>query len=144
MRLIGFFKELDPRNPAVYTEELSNPGAEQPDYPKSDVVRYLSAGYPILDVMEGTSDVIGSAFRVPGGSSVVSDGTFAWRVDLEHYVQHYEIPLPVEFVSFMRENGFLIPRLSQSRLVEISISVNELLGFHVDPGAAPRNERSSN
>ncbi|MFD9715499.1 hypothetical protein [Streptomyces sp. NPDC059076] len=136
---MGFFKEMIAGDSPIYRESVPRERGSATIYPPDDVIQYLNAGYPILDVMEGTVDVIGGAFQVPGGSSVLSDGVFVWRMDLAFYVRQYEIPLPVDFVTFMRENDFAVPRVTQGDLIEISTAVTNQLGFRAAPGAAPRS-----
>lgn len=102
------------------------------------MVDYLTSGHPILDLMEVTSDLIEGKFQSPGGSSVMTDGEYAWRVDLVEYVRHYRIDLPKEFVQWVESNSYQVPGVARQHLIDISVSVNEILGFGVDPGAAPR------
>jgi hypothetical protein len=98
-------------------------------YPQGRVVRYLLAGHPVLDVMEGTADVIADVFRVPGGSSVLTDGTHFWRLDLASYVQHHTLPLPREFTDAMTENGFEMPSVAREKMIAISLEISYLLRF---------------
>ncbi|MFF3498917.1 hypothetical protein [Streptomyces sp. NPDC003247] len=83
--------------------------------------------------------MIGNAFRVPGGSSVLTDGCFTWRLDLASYVQHHSIALPQEFLTFIEGNEFRVPPLEQEQLIEITLLVNRVLGFRTDPGAGPHS-----
>ncbi|MCX4664858.1 hypothetical protein OG711_20985 [Streptomyces uncialis] len=139
MRTVGFFREMSKTDSPVYTETLPKARAEASDYSRRDVFQYLNAGYPVLDVMESTTDLIGGAFHVPGGPSVLTDGTFIWRTDLAPYVQHYAIELPADFVDFMKLNRYIIPQVPQNALIEIAYSVSSMLGFRHDPGAAPQS-----
>jgi hypothetical protein len=130
MKAVGFFRELSSDNSLAYEPTLSDIAATGDTcYPQDLVVRYLLAGHPVLDVMEGTGDVIGGTFRVPGGSSVLTDGTYFWRLDLASYVQHHTIPLPRDFTDAMAENGFEVPSVPRERLIAVSLEVNDLLGF---------------
>lgn len=52
----------------------------------------------ILPYMEYTTDQIGHLFGVSGGSAILSDGTFYWRLDAAEYVEFYGIALPREFL----------------------------------------------
>jgi hypothetical protein len=94
------------------------------------MVNYLKSGYPILDVMELTTDFIDGAFRVPGGSSVLTDGYFVWRADLASYVERYHIDLPQEFLDAVHNYGYRIPPVQHEVLLNMSIKVSQALGFH--------------
>uniref|UniRef100_A0AAU2A0P4 Uncharacterized protein n=1 Tax=Streptomyces sp. NBC_00093 TaxID=2975649 RepID=A0AAU2A0P4_9ACTN len=50
---------------------------------------YLDAGHVLIDVMEAGHDAItGRAHRHSlGCSSLVTDGTWLWRLDFPHYVE---------------------------------------------------------
>lgn len=77
------------------------------------------------------------SFRVPGGSSLVSDGRFVWRADLSAYVETYNIDLPPHFIYFVVENGFSVPSASLQNLLSVSAAAERALGFQVDGGAGP-------
>ncbi|MBD0422940.1 hypothetical protein H0H10_27935 [Streptomyces sp. TRM S81-3] len=102
--------------------------------------RYLTSGHPVLDVTELTTDAIGNRFRVPGGSSVLTDGTHAWRADLAHYVNHYSIALPAEFTQFMDKHGYRVPQVTRKKLIDISMDVTRFLGFRADAGSRRRGD----
>lgn len=141
MEMVGFYREMDPGNPDLFRESILGKVRNQASYPKSEVMNYLESGYEIFDIMEGTSDVINGLFRVPGGSSLVSDGRFVWRADLSKYVEHYNLELPEHFISFLSENSFSLPDASDEALLSVSTAASEALGFRVVRGAGPR-ERS--
>ncbi|MET8290091.1 hypothetical protein ABZV80_33470 [Streptomyces sp. NPDC005132] len=46
-----------------------------------------------------SEDVLGSKFSRSGGTGIMSDGRFFWRLDAADYVQHYGIELPEEFIA---------------------------------------------
>lgn len=121
----------------LYKSGIVSPGSGV-NYPTAEVSQYLRSGYPVLDVMELTTDKIGGAFRVPGGSSVLTDGSHVWRLDLASYVQYHSIQLPQEFLDFMRDHRYRIPDVNQETLVEISVVVNRELSYRTDPAAGPR------
>ncbi|MFC5070942.1 hypothetical protein ACFPN0_04975 [Kitasatospora cinereorecta] len=135
MEMIGFFQEMHSGGSEVFHESIKGKVRSQTSYPKSKIVGYLQSGYPIFDIMETTSDVIEKSFQIPGGSSLMSDGQFVWRLDLAAYVETYNIDLPSRFLSFVIENEFSVPSVSRQRLLTISIAAGNALGFHVDGGA---------
>ncbi|WP_369204187.1 hypothetical protein [Streptomyces sp. PU-14G] len=138
MKPIGFFRELEPSMPHAYNASLDEALRQATFYDRERVCLYLRSGYPVLDVMESTEDVVNKSFRVRGGSSILTDGESIWRADLESYVSTYQIALPDGFTSFVEDNELdAVPRVSREQLIDISLKVNKLLGFHPSPGADP-------
>ncbi|MBB4891701.1 hypothetical protein FHS39_000701 [Streptomyces olivoverticillatus] len=138
MQSVGFFRELEPDNPSTFKEPIKDSLQCDVSYAREDVARYLDGGHPIFDIMESTVDVIGNVFRVPGGSSVMTDGEFVWRTDLSSYVTRYSIRLPEEFLKFMQEKQFKVPDVPRTRLLELSLAVGRMLNFRDNPGAGPQ------
>ncbi|MCS0601187.1 hypothetical protein NX794_08075 [Streptomyces sp. LP11] len=68
-----------------------------------------------------------------GGSSVLTDGDFAWRADLPAYVAHHHIALPDDFVSTARAHTYRIPQVARQKLLDISLGVSRELGFRSGP-----------
>jgi hypothetical protein len=140
MKMVGFYREMDSSNPETFHETLRENVNNPPNYSREMVKNYLDSGYPIFDVTETTVDVIAGSFRVPGGSSLLSDGIFVWRVDLSMYVERYGVTLPEDFVSFMSANDYSMPPASRESLLTVSIAAGQAIGFRVDEGAAPAKE----
>ncbi len=63
---------------------------------------YLRSGQMVLAWMEQTTDVISGQFSVAGGSAILSDGKFFWRLDTADYVEAYGVQLPDEFIRHAR------------------------------------------
>ncbi|MGW2437548.1 hypothetical protein ACWCY1_12620 [Streptomyces goshikiensis] len=137
MEMVGFYSEMQPEPRGVFHESIRDKVRREAPYPKAEIRKYLEAGYPIFDIMEATQDVIGGSFTVAGGSSLLSDGRFVWRVDLPNYVDTYNLELPGEFLSFAAEHAFSVPAASHEALLGISVAAGRALGFRVDTGAAP-------
>ncbi|MGW0412330.1 hypothetical protein ACWERI_27760 [Streptomyces collinus] len=129
MKLIGFYREMDPKYAPSWGGSVPPPESGAGSYSVQDIVGYLKSGYPILDVMELTTDVIGGAFRVPGGSSVLTDGQYVWREDLAWYVERYNIDLPQDFLEIARRHGFRTPPADHEALLNLSLEVSRALGF---------------
>jgi hypothetical protein len=138
VKLIGFFREVPYGEKETGKESLFEAAQNRGDYDTASVTAYLTSGHPILDVMEVTSDSLGGKFHSPGGSSIATDGEYAWRLDLAEYVRHYRINLPQDFIQWMEDNSYEIPEVTRKRLIDISTSVNQLLGFDASPGTTPR------
>ncbi|MGY1454361.1 hypothetical protein [Streptomyces sp. SS8] len=144
MKFIGFFREMHHEGKEAERESVLEAIQIQGDYNTADMTSYLASGHPILDIMEVTSDLIGGKFQSPGGSSVMTDGEYAWRADLVEYVKHYRINLPQDFIQWVDEKYYKVPEVSQQRLIDISISVNQFLGFKAAPGAGPQRKGEEN
>lgn len=138
MQSVGFFREMEPGNPMTFSESIKDSLGQRGTYNAEQVATYLESGHPVFDITETTADVVGEKFRVPGGSSVVSDGQYVWRIDLPAYVRSYLIALPSDFLEFMAANRFEIPDVPREQLYQISLRVGEMLDFRADPGAEPR------
>ncbi|WP_406102575.1 hypothetical protein OG698_09380 [Streptomyces sp. NBC_01003] len=108
--LLGFYDELDNRcgQPNGSIGDAVQPVGE-PD--EMDLVAYLDAGHALIDVMEGGRDVItGSAHRHSAGcSSLVTDGSWLWRLDFPHYLETHHVSLPGAFIEHVRSLNYQMP-----------------------------------
>lgn len=80
---------------------------------------YLSSGAIVLALMEQTTDVIGSVFKVLGGSAILTDGVYYWRRDTASYVERYQVALPDDFVEHMRALNWTCPEVRVERITQI-------------------------
>ena len=78
------------------------------------LARYLREAPMVIPWMEYTSDLVGDSFGVSGGSAIVSDGTYFWRLDAAEYVETYGFELPAEFVDHARSFEFRVPEPASS------------------------------
>ncbi|MFF7241797.1 hypothetical protein [Streptomyces collinus] len=129
MNLVGFYQEMDHGYLDAWGGPMPAPESGAGKYSVRDVVTYLRSGYPVLDVMELTTDVIGGDFRVPGGSSVLTDMRFVWREDLAWYVERYRIELPQPLLDRAQEESFRAPSVDPAALLDLSHEVSRVLGF---------------
>jgi len=86
---------------------------------RAPIARYLRAGATTLAIMEYSGDVLDGAFEGPGGSAVLTDGTYYWRRDTADYVEHYGIGLPEEFLRHGRSLGWVARPLSQEDILAL-------------------------
>jgi hypothetical protein len=121
-----------------------------PEAERPAIASYLRAGEMILAYMEGTSDVLGAfpkprleklytsvdileivggAFAVSGGSAILTDGTYYWRLDTADYVEHYGVGLPEDFLRHGRSLGWSMPPMSP----EDALAVDRYLMKHALP-----------
>jgi len=76
---------------------------------KSAVVAYLRAGKVLVASPGFVPDVFNPTGKSAGSLSVRTDGRFAWKSVLAHYVDVYDLELPNEFVEHMVRQRFQIP-----------------------------------
>jgi hypothetical protein len=86
---------------------------------RNDVAKYLRSGTIILPIMEYTTDVLGDAFGVSGGSAVLSDGKFYWRRDAAEYVALYGIAIDAVAIEHMHARSWVAPELSPDTIADV-------------------------
>ena len=101
MKALGLISELDGTRLAnlpslVQISQKLDPAVKQA------VLEYLSRGTTFFDVMEATPDPLSVGKSISGGSSLVTDGFWVWRLDLINYVSAHNIELPDEFIQTAR------------------------------------------
>lgn len=114
MRVIGVFKELEPQAELLPGfNELRN--SLNPEV-RGRVAKYLSGGVPVFDVMGASRDPENPEHFIPGGPSLISDGEWVWRNDLQYFVANYGIGLPEEFVRKAMAGNI---KLNESEIIAI-------------------------
>lgn len=83
------------------------------------VAAYLRSGTLALALMEYTTDVIDGAFGVSGGSGILTDGTYYWRVDAADYVDLHGVALDDELLAWMELQGWRAPEVPAGELAAI-------------------------
>jgi len=78
-----------------------------------------------FDQLESTRDMLDDAFRVAGGSAVLTDGTYYWRLDAAEYVERYGVGLPGDFLSHGRRLHWLIPRTDPEEVLRVDRFLSE-------------------
>jgi hypothetical protein len=111
---MGFFEELG-RAPH-YHGSIRDAARPEAGSDEADVLAYLRASYPLLDVPSSPEDVISGDTKIPGGDGLATDGTWIWRIDLPYYVERYHLALPDEFREHAKQQGYQVPVLSSAEL----------------------------
>ena len=128
--LLGFYDELDDRSaqPNGPIRDAVRPVGE-PD--EGELVAYLDGGHVLLDVMEGGVDVLtGSPHRhSPGCSSLMTDGSWLWRLDFPHYVETHHVALPAAFVEHVRGLRYRMPTIAVARFAPHYDETMPLVGW---------------
>ena len=87
---------------------------------------YLDSGVTAIDIMEASQDPLSVSTFIPGGPSLVSDGTWVWRKDLSYFVRNYLVWLDEHFVSHVLHSGTSMPEvLVVSKCSEIKRAYQE-------------------
>lgn len=97
MKMLGFLRDLEPRATAPLPT-ISELREKLPTERVAGVVAYLQAGEIVSDAMGVFVDPLDPSAYVLGGAGLQTDGVWAWRQDLWHYVSRYRIGLPEEFL----------------------------------------------
>ena len=97
MKALGFFAEVEPSTDAL--PRLSDLAGKLDPAVKPLLLQYLAHGTPIFDAMEATPNPLDAGNFVPGGSSLITDGEWVWRLDLSNYISAHALGLPADFIA---------------------------------------------
>ncbi|GID72310.1 hypothetical protein Ade02nite_09510 [Paractinoplanes deccanensis] len=96
---------------------------ELPDAPQ--VVAYLNAGHPLIDMMDIEDDPLEPGRQVLNGSSILTDGEWLWRLDFGYYVRRHRVVVPPELLASIREHDYVVPDASVERLTELAATAEK-------------------
>ena len=111
---------------AENADELRRRAGEIPDGEREKIAEYLRSGTPVIALMGFSEDVLGSKFSRSGGTAIMSDGRFFWRLDAADYVEHYGIGLPEEFIAHGTARQWIAPTLSRDEVIDVDDRLGEL------------------
>lgn len=117
---VGFFVELDPGRAELASGSIHDALKTDPMRDASLLATYLESGIVVIDMMEATKDVVGGSNYITAGSSIKTDGTWIWRVDLAYYLRNYNLELPFEFAQQIRSRSYLVPSLTHDEIVAVA------------------------
>ena len=103
---VGFFREMrhgEPGDPSLAAERAAAPRPHQ-----DELADYLAAGHHYIGSPGMVTDVIDGK-TVIGSPDYLTDGTYVWPADAEHYVRTYNVRLPDDFVAHAAARGFAMP-----------------------------------
>ena len=123
MRSVGLFAELNPVRPEIFQRSIRDSIQSDAGPSERALIEYLNSGIPLIDIMEATPDVISGDRYVSGGSSILTDGEWIWRRDLQYYVDRYHLALDEEFMNHVRRAEFRIVEPQRDRLIELARKV---------------------
>ncbi|MFE1199809.1 hypothetical protein ACFW6E_45175 [Streptomyces olivaceoviridis] len=93
---------------------------------REKIAEYLRSGTPVIALMGFSEDILGNKFACSGGTALMSDGRFFWRLDAADYVDYYGIGLPEEFIAHGAERHWIAPALSRDEVIEVDDRLVEL------------------
>ncbi|MFD3428758.1 hypothetical protein [Nocardia fluminea] len=125
MKIAGLFEEFWPpaANPRGSIREFV---AESGSADEARICRYLRSGDFVFAAMGMAEDVFGSGESIMGGSSVLTDGEWVWRSDLQFYVSKYHVELPHEFVDRIRSLQYSVPVVSVEDMSMLTDQIVEI------------------
>ncbi|MCR4597550.1 MAG: hypothetical protein K5678_00790 [Acetatifactor sp.] len=107
LKTVGYFKEMSQgreTDGSIY----DSVGKGNPDETEK-ICQYLDSGIEFVVSPGKTYDVINPENGTAGISSSYSDGVWLWPGDLAYYVRKYNVKLPEEFISAMRDSNWIVP-----------------------------------
>ncbi|MBF6211536.1 hypothetical protein IU487_10810 [Nocardia puris] len=105
---VGIYREMYsvPKEGLPSLREASN---TQPLTDRQAILDYMRAAPPVFDVLEDVVDLFDNTTVIPGGSSLLSDGQWIWRVDSIHYLATYRLAFPEPFLYHVRGANYQPP-----------------------------------
>ncbi|MFE6862793.1 hypothetical protein [Nocardia sp. NPDC057668] len=109
-----------PLNPVgLYREMYNGKHAELPSIHDSfselriedrdSVLAYMRSAPVVFDVLDVADDLIDGADRIMSASSLISDGTWIWRLDSIYYLSRYDLGFPEDFLRHVRRLDYRAP-----------------------------------
>ncbi|TQK44646.1 hypothetical protein FBY35_6162 [Streptomyces sp. SLBN-118] len=111
---------------AENADELRRRVGEIPEGARKKIAEYLRSGTPIIALMGFSEDMLGNKFSRFGGTAIMSDGRFFWRLDAADYVEQYGIGLPEEFIAHGTARQWIAAALSRDEVIEVDDRLGEL------------------
>jgi hypothetical protein len=116
LKKVGFFpsrpNEQEGRNLHAMVQD-------EPDALEPRILAYLDSGRRYLVDAGIARDLIDPKHPIIGVPNVVTDGVWAWTVDVPYYVRKYHLRLPGEFVEHMQENDWIVPQIGDFKELEL-------------------------
>jgi len=106
VKKVGFFKELPYGEETAESVHAAVGRLSQGDV--ENVVRYLKSGVLMIGSPGISTDVVSSSGSKIGPIGVLTDGAWAWPMELAYYVEKYRVSVPHEFLDHMRKVGWKV------------------------------------
>lgn len=119
LRKFGFFSELrHGDDDGISIKTLLNATARENE---AEQVRYLENGVVLVACTGLVKDVLNPANGIIGSPHVLTDGVWAWPMDLAYYVKKYHVKLPEDLIQHMKNNGWNPPAETEINLAGLEI-----------------------
>ncbi|MEU0278418.1 hypothetical protein [Streptomyces sp. NPDC006195] len=125
IKRVGFYREFESQDPNDSAPSIHDAVRLHALYDEPRILEYISSGTEIFSAMGAERDVISHDEWIPGAGSLVTDGTWLWPVELQHYVHRYHVELPDDFMAAVRASKYIAPTVLRGRAEEI---VREVFG----------------
>lgn len=104
-----------------------------PTLPDADqVTLYLKSGHTLMSMMDVDDDIVDGAETILSGCSILTDGSWMWRKDLEHYVRRHNLRLPDNLLANIRSNNYQVPSIDPAARPEyVSLAKQYLRSGHL-------------
>jgi hypothetical protein len=115
---LGFFRELvhgDDDGPSLMEARRSTPARDQ-----EQVARYLESGNTVAATGVLVDDVLDPDRTDIAPLELVTDGVWVWPRDLAYYVRRYNVSLPDDFLTDIRERAWQPPLLTDAELMAVA------------------------
>lgn len=120
---VGFYRELGPGRPGLYHGSIYDAISEEPILDELKLIDYLHQGVPLIDIMEAGQDVISHDKYIAGCSSILSDGSWIWRLDLPYYLGRYHLHLDSKFLEHVKGMQYRVPVLAKGQISSLAQNV---------------------
>ncbi|GAA3126889.1 hypothetical protein [Streptosporangium carneum] len=119
MKSVGFFRELGHGAPDGQSlHVVRGKGA----YEVGEVAGYLRGADVVAASAGAAYDVLSDDPTPIGGLNIHTDGEWVWPSDLAFYVEKYNVELPEELVTRIKESFGVPSPVSEKRMSEITDS----------------------
>ncbi|MEW2289553.1 hypothetical protein [Streptomyces sp. NPDC047841] len=124
---LGIFGKIASQSAwAENADTLRRRVGEIPTEERRRIAEYLRSGAPVIALMGFSEDILGDKFVRSGGTALMSDGRFFWRLDAADYVEYYGIGLPEEFIAHGAARQWIATTLSRGEVIEVDDRLAEL------------------
>lgn len=125
-RRVGFYGEFNPQNTDESAPSIHRDVRPHALFDEAQILEYMSSCHEIYTTMGADLDVISNDREfVAGAGSLITDGTWVWPLELQHYIHRYHVELPEDFLTAVRAANYTPPKVSSARYVEI---LDEIFG----------------
>ncbi|WP_141544550.1 hypothetical protein [Amycolatopsis sulphurea] len=123
LKPVGFFSELEEQAEfETFSGSIFEAVRDRLQPHETKIINYLKRGIGLFDIMEGTDDpVADDGSGVSGGSSLLTDGVWVWRLDLPYLVEKHHLALDGEFISHARSMNYAIPEIPDEVACDLAI-----------------------